>query len=222
MTTPRPNLDACKLLAVLLMVVDHVGLLVMPEALGLRLLGRLAFPLFACCLGYNWMHHSKDRAAYARRLWLMAAIAQPVYMLTVDTWQLNIFATLAAGLTLAGWSQSNTTRQAATLTGLMAWAMLEGVGLGPIVSYGPAGVLAVMLAAWGCWTSAAVAVALANFATLDPVAVVMALAAASAVGLFLASRRMSWQPPAMRARWFWYSFYPVHLVAIAGIAGLTA
>ena len=41
------NANALKFLAAALMLVDHIGYLLFPQALFLRIIGRLSFPLFA-------------------------------------------------------------------------------------------------------------------------------------------------------------------------------
>lgn len=50
----RPNLyDYLKVLAILSMVLDHIGYYLFPEILELRLIGRLAFPIFLFLVGFN-------------------------------------------------------------------------------------------------------------------------------------------------------------------------
>lgn len=50
-----------KLLAVVLMVIDHIGYFLMPSNLILRIIGRLSFPLFAFLIvkGYKYTSNSK-------------------------------------------------------------------------------------------------------------------------------------------------------------------
>lgn len=49
--------DILKFIAVILMIIDHIGLYFYPNYLSLRALGRYAFPIFAFFAGYNF----KDR-----------------------------------------------------------------------------------------------------------------------------------------------------------------
>ena len=50
----RPNLyDYLKILALITMLIDHIGYYLFPEALVLRLIGRIAFPIFLFLVGFN-------------------------------------------------------------------------------------------------------------------------------------------------------------------------
>lgn len=50
----RPNLyDYLKVVAILTMIVDHLGYYLFPEVLELRLIGRVAFPIFLFLVGFN-------------------------------------------------------------------------------------------------------------------------------------------------------------------------
>ncbi|MCX6084810.1 MAG: TraX family protein, partial [Caldiserica bacterium] len=95
--------DALKLIAIVSMTVDHVGAILLPQVDWLRIIGRVAFPLFAYQLAAGYLH-TRNVARYARRLAVWGLIAQPVYMIAfgVRPWTLNIFATLLLGL-LAIW-----------------------------------------------------------------------------------------------------------------------
>jgi len=90
---------AIKILACLLMVVDHVGIIFDPGNPILRLLGRLVFPLFAYFIAEGY-RHTKDPMSYLGRLLLFALISQPFYMygFKYPTLHFNVFFTLAAGL----------------------------------------------------------------------------------------------------------------------------
>ncbi len=50
---PANTYDLLKCIAVLTMVLDHIGLYLMPEALWWRVVGRVAFPLFLFLVGYS-------------------------------------------------------------------------------------------------------------------------------------------------------------------------
>lgn len=45
--------DLLKVIAIVTMIIDHIGLFFYPDISLLRVIGRLAYPLFAFCIGYN-------------------------------------------------------------------------------------------------------------------------------------------------------------------------
>ena len=96
---PNRDQSLIKLVAVLTMVVDHTGVIFFPGVLWLRVIGRIAFPLF--CWGIViGAERTRDWRRYALRLLALAAISQPFYMLALNhsAWELSVMATLLLGL----------------------------------------------------------------------------------------------------------------------------
>ncbi len=85
-----------KLIAIMAMAVDHIGALIYPETLWLRVAGRLAMPIIAFLLVEGY-HHTRHLGRYLLRLLVFAVLAQPVYRL-VFPHGLNVFFDLLAGL----------------------------------------------------------------------------------------------------------------------------
>ena len=88
------------LLAMLTMLLDHLGAVFYPEAEWLRLIGRIAFPLYAFRIvqGYRYTRNLKK---YFSRLAALAIISQLPYTLLFEVKQLNvIFLFLVALLSL--------------------------------------------------------------------------------------------------------------------------
>ena len=91
-----------KLIAITAMVIDHVGLVFFPHILLLRIVGRLAFPLFAWLIA-NGAYYSKNTKIYLTRLFLFAVVAQIPFIFSnrlIDPsfWELNVLFTLFLGL----------------------------------------------------------------------------------------------------------------------------
>ena len=86
-----------KLMAALLMVVDHVGVVFFPDQLAFRYIGRLSFPLFAWLIGQG-EKYTKDFNSYLIRLAVGAGISQPLYYALFNFTNLNILVTLLIGL----------------------------------------------------------------------------------------------------------------------------
>lgn len=93
-----------KILALVFMVTDHVGARIFRNVTELRIIGRMAFPLYVWCLVVGAVY-TRDPLKYALRLLVAAVIAQPFYMLGLNhTWQqFNVMYTLLLGyIAIAG------------------------------------------------------------------------------------------------------------------------
>lgn len=67
-----------KLIAMIAMLIDHLGARVFPQYAEMRIIGRIAFPVFAYCITVGCVFtHSIGQ--YALRMGLMALIVQPLY-----------------------------------------------------------------------------------------------------------------------------------------------
>ncbi|MCR5089729.1 MAG: conjugal transfer protein TraX [Oscillospiraceae bacterium] len=88
-----------KIIALIFMVIDHIGVIFFPDTYELRVLGRIAFPLYAWCLVVGFYYtHSVPK--YMLRLAFVGVISQPLYVLAIGhPWaKPNIFLTLLMGL----------------------------------------------------------------------------------------------------------------------------
>ncbi len=86
-----------RLIALLTMVIDHVGLIFFPQYIIFRIIGRLAFPLFAWGVASGYLH-TKNVKKYGERLLLLALISQPIFYFAISQDYLNICFTLLFGL----------------------------------------------------------------------------------------------------------------------------
>lgn len=64
-----------KIIAIISMVIDHVGDVFFPGAVWMRAVGRLAMPLFAFCVAEGY-HYTKNKIKYLRRLGAFALISE--------------------------------------------------------------------------------------------------------------------------------------------------
>lgn len=92
------NTDLLKIIACILMLVDHLGF-ILNNNIYLRALGRLGFPLFVylLVLGNN---RTSNKKKYLFRLLMFALISQIPYMLLFNILRLNVFFSLSLGLML--------------------------------------------------------------------------------------------------------------------------
>ncbi len=88
-----------KVLALAFMLVDHLGAAVFTRVTELRIIGRMAFPLYAWCLVVGVVY-TRSPLRYMLRMLVMAVISQPLYMLALNhTWtDLNILFTLTVAI----------------------------------------------------------------------------------------------------------------------------
>ncbi len=105
-----------KIIACILMLIDHIGAALFPEILILRIIGRLSFPIFAYLIAIGYTK-TNSFSKYLTRLFIFAAVSQLPFSLAFgETFRiysfsdflmffvggtnphLNIFFTLAIGL----------------------------------------------------------------------------------------------------------------------------
>ena len=92
-----------KVIALLFMFIDHAGKMLFGNMAELRILGRIAFPLYVWCMIVGF-HYTRNVARYCLRVLAVGLVSQPLYILALNhTWkEPNIFLTLLLGL-LALW-----------------------------------------------------------------------------------------------------------------------
>jgi hypothetical protein len=129
-----------QLLAMLTMLVDHIGKAFYPDQLEWQIIGRIAFPLYAYCivLGYRYTKSLKN---YMLRLLIIAIMSQYPYMLVFDTMGLNVVGTLLMALiVLMALDRYKGTIQATIIVSLAGF-ILESLNF----SYGIYGLLLVLI-----------------------------------------------------------------------------
>jgi hypothetical protein len=98
----RLNQFQLKIIAITTMIIDHIGLFLLPQYVILHVIGRLSFPIFAWLIA-NGAYHTRNINRYLLRLVALAFISQIPYALArrlidADFFKLNIFFTLSLGL----------------------------------------------------------------------------------------------------------------------------
>lgn len=88
-----------KILALVAMTCDHVGLQLLPGLVILRIIGRLAAPIFAYMVAEG-CRHTRRRGRYLGRMLAMAALCQTVYFAAMRSVYQCIFVTFSLSVCL--------------------------------------------------------------------------------------------------------------------------
>ena len=209
------QIEVLKWLAVAAMVVDHINAALYARELGTwaDVIGRIAFPVFACVFGHNLARPGVDLAKVIRWLVLFGTVAFPVHaylFATAVVWPLNVLFTFAVAAGVIHFMERDETLPAVllfVLGGLLVEYWWPGVAL-VVATYGwtkyrhQSGWWAAML------SLGALCVLNGNLWAL------LMLPVAEIV------RGFTWAN-VPRSRWAFYLFYPLHLAVLAAIVGLT-
>ena len=225
--------DWLKLVALVFMMIDHLGVALFGNAAEMRMLGRIAMPVYAWCLVVGCVY-TRDMKRYALRLLTMAVISQPINMIALgNTWgKLNIlFLFTLAVLVIYGirmrWHLSHIWAPVLgfALLGFLnvdyGWRGLAFILLLYMARSTPAGLAALFLAYsafWGAGYSAinSIAGVPLTFLGWPGVGAVVSLffrmqgLMVLALPLILIPTHMGIKLP----KWVGYGFYPLHLLLI--------
>lgn len=133
-----------KWIAVLTMVIDHVGAILFPDQIWMRVIGRVAFPIYAYCLAEGFRYTS-DYRRYLGRLALFAILSEipfdlAFYGVPFSFAHQNVFFTLTLGLILL-WVLERCREQLLLCAG--AFAVLCFLAQALHMDYGAGGLLMV-------------------------------------------------------------------------------
>lgn len=87
---------ALKIIAIVAMVVDHVGYIIFPNIEILRVIGRITFPIMAFFIAEGF-HYTRDIIKYAKRLLIFAVFTTIPFFLAFG-WPFNVLFTMLGGL----------------------------------------------------------------------------------------------------------------------------
>ena len=190
-------------IAMVTMVIDHIGAIFFPEQAVFRVIGRCSFPLFAYGIAEG-VEHTHDFGRYFLRILLFALISQPFYRAAFGLAQGNPLFMLAwGGLALWLWKKE-------TAGGRILSAVLLIASFGADMSYGWYGVWMIFLfglfrkEGGKCFPAMALLTALYGVFTHVWIQMYCLLSF-----LFLESGKAVRQTHL--PRYFVYGFYPVHL-----------
>ena len=204
-----------KCIAILSMALDHTGAVLFPQEIWLRCAGRLAFPIF-CFLIVEGFVHTHDVYRYMARLGVFALISEIPYDLAfrgvcLEFAYQNVFFTLLIGIAMM--KLLSVTRLWPEKAAILILAMWLAVVLR--TDYNFRGILLIFMlyvfreqkllsaAAGGLW----------NFLYTGTI---QRYGVFSAVPMLLYNGK-----PGRRMKYFFYIFYPAHLLILYGISRIT-
>ncbi len=94
-----------KIIAAVTMFIDHAGLLLFPELEFMRILGRLAFPIYAFCIAEGF-RYTKNRKLYFLRVFLLGLVCQIVYTVVDRQLYLGILIVFSMSIALMACADS--------------------------------------------------------------------------------------------------------------------
>ena len=214
-----------KLIALLCMTLDHVGMILFPRCLELRMIGRLAMPIFGFMIAEGCAHTS-DKKKYLLSLVSMAALCQLVFFIAEGSLYQCIFVTFSLSVVLIYLVQQAETAPNAKnflflgLGVLATWLLTEGIPMWEhntdyAVDYGFFGVLlpvCVYIAPTLLGKLIAAGLCLSAISYLGWQYQWLSLLTLPLLALY-SGKRGKWQ-----LKWLFYWYYPAHLVLLHGIS----
>lgn len=89
--------NALKLIAALSMTIDHIGVVFFPDIAWLRLVGRLAFPIFAFMIAEG-CKYTRNRLRYFFTIFSLAAVCQAVYWFVAGSAYFSVLVTFSLSI----------------------------------------------------------------------------------------------------------------------------
>ncbi|MBR2423120.1 MAG: hypothetical protein IKB09_12360 [Oscillospiraceae bacterium] len=220
------NGNHLKLIAAFTMLLDHAGILLFPRVQLFRILGRLAYPIFAFMIAEG-CRYTRNKLRYFLMVFGLGAACQLVYYFVGGDTYLNILLTFSCSILLIFLMQAVYKAQdwlrRFWLSLLLAFAFAAVYGLTRLVTidYGFWGVLVPVLVSlahirqWPRWAElvllgAGLVLLGADLGGIQHYALL-------SVPLLLL---YNGQRGKANLKYFFYIFYPVHLAVLQGIAWL--
>lgn len=134
-----------KWIAMLTMIMDHTGMVLFPQYIVLRIIGRLAFPIY-CFLLVEGAVYTSNKKRYLARLLIFAVISEIPFDLvcTGKVWSLsgqNVFFTLTIGLAAIFLFQSRLSKGYSVVLIVVLILLAEYANL----DYGGAGIVFILI-----------------------------------------------------------------------------
>jgi hypothetical protein len=207
------NQNQIKIIAAVLMLIDHIGFLINSEIM--RIIGRFSFPLFCWVFAQNWKRPG-DKKSMLMRIAIFSLISQIPHKILFINHQLNILMSLCiCGITLKEIKES----KHKILIFCIALIIPELVN----ASYGWYTIACTVAMInfdeksktrwWVCWTAINLIYAMTGKSIIQFVAVL------TPILLKYHNPEKDRKPTELEKKFFYY-FYPLHLAGLAAIRSI--
>ncbi len=219
-----------KMIAVIIMIIDHTGVIFFPEVMWIRAIGRIGFPIFAYFIAEGFLY-TRSRIKYFLRIFILALICQLVYGFVGDFTTMCILVTFSCSLILMEVAErtkkayKERQHKSFSLYLLLFLSLLFGFYIFCLyftVDYGFAGVITPLLISLFKGKPARLAAlavgllfaSLSSYLLIDSFIELLSLLALPLLALY------NGKPGKYRMKYFFYLFYPLHLAVLRGISWL--
>ncbi len=213
--------NTLKIIAVISMFIDHMGYILFPQVEIFRIIGRLAFPIFAFMISEGCMH-TRNKQRYLLTMFTLAVLCQIVYYLFDKSFDMCILITFSLSIlmiyALQNFKSAGTLRVVSGCMFLFAVVCVYLLNQWFVIDYG----------FWGCMAPVAASIFADNkadkYKRVLPFCVVLVILVITLGGnqvyslfaipllLLYSGERGKW-----KMKYFFYVFYPVHLAVLQGI-----
>ncbi len=230
-----------KILALVTMTIDHIGVVLFPQYVILRIIGRFAYPIFAYMIAEGCFY-TRNKKRYLGGIAALALVCQLVYFFAMGSLEQSILTTFVLGIITVYAMQLLDERRdvfgACALVGAVVLDACVCIGL-PVLLTGTD--FSVDYGFWGAMLPALCYLPRIFCKDMEDAKRRLVTLACCAVGLVLVSLGMGqgfatvqwWsllaiaplalyngQRGTWRMKYLFYVYYPLHLVVIQGIAML--
>lgn len=213
-----------KLIALITMTVDHVGMILLPRCMLLRIIGRIAFPIYAYMVAEGCTY-TRHRGRYLAGMAGLALLCQLVYFFAMGSLYMSVLVTFSLSISLiyiADYVKSGGRNGYFMLWGAVFGIFFLATGLPLLlpgtdygIDYGLWGILLPVTVYFGKDKKEK----LRNFAICQ---VLLALSSGSLQWFSLASvlplALYSGQRGKYKMKYLFYIYYPLHLVVLHGLS----
>lgn len=197
------------------MLIDHIGIVFYPDSIAWRIVGRIAFPIYAYCIVQGCLH-TTSKKKYLIRLSMLALVSQLPYMWSLQPNGINVIGTFVICLgVLLALDRKKLPLIANVAVVAAAIALLEAVPF----SYGAYALLLILMYRYlpkKTWIATHVVLTIAFYFphtwSIQMFSVIPTL-------YFVYGASFTRFVTGLRVPlWVWRSFYPGHLLALALLA----